>query len=75
MRMHRTHPRYLSIVISAKAEIHQPSSHNLAIPPYGSSAFAEDDDARSQQVGVGGGAAPTDGWGRAVGKSVGILGR
>ena len=46
-----------------------------AVPPYGSSAFAEDDDARSQQVGVGGGAALTDGWGRAVGKSVGILGR
>ena len=27
-----------------------------AVPPYGSPAFAEDDDARSQQVGVGGGA-------------------
>jgi hypothetical protein len=46
-----------------------------AVPPHGSPAFAEDDDARSQQVGVGGGAALTDGWGRAVGKSVGILGR
>jgi hypothetical protein len=43
MWMHRTHPRHLSVVISAQAEIHQPSSHNLAIPPYGSPAFAEDD--------------------------------
>ena len=30
-------------VISAQAEIHQPSSHNLAVPLYGSPAFAEDD--------------------------------
>ncbi len=30
-------------VISAQAEIHQPSSHNLAVPPHGSPAFAEND--------------------------------
>jgi hypothetical protein len=45
-----------------------------AVPPYGSPACAGDDDASSQQVGVGGRAAATNGWGRAVSKSVGILG-
>ena len=29
-------------VISAKAEIHQPASHNLVVPPHGSSAFTLD---------------------------------
>jgi hypothetical protein len=37
------HPTRIKVVISAKAEIHQPYSWNPAVPHHGSPAFAEDD--------------------------------